>query len=118
MTASHDERAVLLCAHLVYQVSDERQNVVTMESPNRDPNREVVLAAQPGGTEAEAASPAPSEPLLSRSQEQGANSLGVPQRVTQVFSGHRCIAGPFEIVLPESAECSLRTLSGIRSRMM
>ena len=88
---------------LVYQVSDERQNVVTLESPNRDPNREVVLQLT-RGTESEPASP----PAAAITFE--APKKKVPIRLASLSGLKKSLAdvvalqSPFEIVEPDSAD--------------
>jgi hypothetical protein len=47
---------------VVYQLSDERQNIVTMEPPNRDLDHEVVLELGAGGMARPAAAPRPEAP--------------------------------------------------------
>lgn len=88
--------------HLVYQVSDERQNVVTLESPNRDPKREIVLQLSRGDTDLTPV--APSEGVtLSFGRNVAPIRLAPLNGRTQVLAEVAALKAPFEVVLPDNA---------------
>jgi hypothetical protein len=91
---------------LVYQLSDERQNIVTWDSPSRDPDREVVM--QVGlhigrAAEVDTSSAAPGQP---NAAEVAKAKAMIPIRIASLdgrmdaFSDVVALRTPFEVVSP------------------
>jgi Caspase domain len=89
---------------LVYQISDERQNVVTLESPNRDPNREIVLQLTRGPEPALGQPPASERPALIISRSSTPIRLAPLNGRASSLTDIVALQSPFEIVSPDDTK--------------
>jgi hypothetical protein len=93
---------------LVYQISDERQNIVTLDSPNRDPSREIVMqlsallgrGAEVGLPTPGATQPSVAEIVKSKAPIRIASLDGRKDTFVDVVA----LRAPFEVVSPDAAD--------------
>jgi hypothetical protein len=92
---------------LVYQISDERQNIVALDSPNRDPIREIVMQMSQRlarGAEVGVSAPAPSQPVDTPRKSRPPIRIASLDGREDAFADVVALREPFEVVSPNDVD--------------